>query len=68
MKNEVPGVSVPDEIVERMAKSPTGEAAIAEGVAIAREAFEAIKDLVQGVQISAPLGKVEMVAKVLGLE
>jgi len=68
MKNEVPGVSVPDEVVERMAKSPTGEAAIAEGVAIAREAFEAIKDLVQGVQISAPLGKVEMVAKVLGLE
>jgi len=67
MQKEVPGVSVPDEIVERMAKSPTGEAAIAEGVAIAREAFEAIKDLVQGVQISAPLGKVEMVAKVLGL-
>ncbi len=68
MQKEVPGVSVPEEIVERMAKSPTGEAAIAEGVAIARETYDAIKDMVQGVQISAPLGRVEMVAKVLGLE
>ncbi|HDM25017.1 MAG TPA: bifunctional homocysteine S-methyltransferase/methylenetetrahydrofolate reductase, partial [Thermoplasmatales archaeon] len=65
MKKEVPGVIVPDEIVKRMEKSPTGEAAIAEGIAIARETLEAVKDLVQGVQISAPLGKVEMVSKIL---
>lgn len=66
MKTEVPGVVVPDEIVERMAKSPSGEAAIAEGIAIARETLEAVKDLVQGVQISAPMGRVEMVNKILG--
>jgi len=64
--NTIPGVKVPKEVIERMERAPTGDAAISEGVAIAREALEAVKDLIQGAQISAPLGKVEVVAKVLG--
>ena len=36
MKNEL-RVSIPDEIIERMAKATTADAARAEGVAIARD-------------------------------
>src|SRR5467141_3705904 len=53
MKNEL-RVSVPDSIVERMAKAKTPEAAREEGVAIAREMLIAVRGMVQGAQISAP--------------
>ncbi len=56
MKNEL-RVSVPDAIMDRMARAASAEAARAEGVAIAREMIEAVKHVVQGVQISAPLGR-----------
>jgi homocysteine S-methyltransferase len=57
MNNEVPGVHVPDAILERMRRTDTKEAARAEGVAIAREAILAILPYVQGFQISAPFGR-----------
>ncbi len=66
MKNEVPGVYVPDSIVARMGKCDTKEAALEEGVAIARELLEKLKGAIQGVQISAPLGKVQYALNVLG--
>jgi len=53
MKNEL-RVSVPDSILERMARATTPEGARAEGVAIAREMLMAAKQMVQGAQISAP--------------
>ncbi len=56
MKNEL-RVSVPDEILNRMAKATTPELARAEGVAIAREMLQAVRHSVQGAQISAPLGR-----------
>ena len=56
MKNEL-RVSVPDEILNRMAKATTPELAREEGVAIAREMLRAVRDRVQGAQISAPLGR-----------
>jgi methionine synthase I (cobalamin-dependent)/5,10-methylenetetrahydrofolate reductase len=56
MKNEL-RVSVPDSILERMARTQTPEAARAEGVAIAREMLVAVRQTVQGAQISAPLGR-----------
>ena len=56
MKNEL-RVSVPDEILARMAKASTPEAAREEGVAIAREMLKAVRNRVQGAQISAPLGR-----------
>src|SRR5579884_883332 len=64
MKNEL-RVSVPDEIVNRMARAANAEAARAEGVAIAREMLLALRDLVQGTQISAPLGKYAAAVDVL---
>lgn len=56
MKNEL-RVSVPDEIVQRMAGAANPEAARAEGVAIAREMLSALRNVVQGAQISAPQGR-----------
>jgi homocysteine S-methyltransferase len=68
LANEVPGVSVPDEILQRMkvAQEKGKEAALAEGVAIARQMFERVKGMVQGVQVSAPFGKVEVALEVFG--
>jgi homocysteine S-methyltransferase len=69
MNNEVPGISVPQAIMDRMRKADTGERARAEGVRIAQETLLSIRNLVQGVQIAAPFGRYAMaveVAEVLG--
>ena len=64
MKNEL-RVSVPDEVLHRMAKAATPQAAREEGVAIAREMLAAVRDRVQGAQISAPLGRYASAVDVL---
>jgi methionine synthase I (cobalamin-dependent)/5,10-methylenetetrahydrofolate reductase len=65
MKNEL-RVSVPDAILERMARvAGHAEASRAEGVAIAREMLQAVRGLVQGAQISAPLGRYSLAVDVL---
>ena len=64
MKNEL-RVSIPDEIFARMAKATTADTARAEGVAIARDMLAAVKDMVQGAQISAPFGRYSCAVDVL---
>ncbi|MGD1216138.1 MAG: bifunctional homocysteine S-methyltransferase/methylenetetrahydrofolate reductase [Terriglobales bacterium] len=64
MKNEL-RVSVPDEILKRMTRATSPEAARAEGVAIAREMLAAVRDRVQGAQISAPQGRYASAVDVL---
>ncbi len=64
MKNEL-RVSVPDEILNRMTRVASPEAARAEGVAIAREMLRAVRDRVQGAQISAPQGRYAAAVDVL---
>jgi methionine synthase I (cobalamin-dependent)/5,10-methylenetetrahydrofolate reductase len=64
MKNEL-RVSVPDAILERMARAQTPVAARAEGVAIAREMLLAARQMVQGAQISAPQGRYSSAVDVL---
>jgi methionine synthase / methylenetetrahydrofolate reductase(NADPH) len=64
MKNEL-RVSIPDAIFQRMAAASNPEAARHEGVAIAREMLLALRDLVQGTQISAPFGKYHAAVDVL---
>jgi homocysteine S-methyltransferase len=68
LANEVPGVSVPDTVLARMrrAQERGKEAALAEGVAIAREMFQQVRGAVQGVQVSAPFGRVEVALDVFG--
>jgi len=65
MKTEVPGVSVPDRVVERMARSEDREIQRQTGIEIARESIAAIRSAVQGVQVSAPFGNVKHALKVL---
>ena len=68
LANEVPGISVPDEVLERMrrASAKGKEEGLAEGVAIAREMLAAVAERVQGVQVSAPLGRVPVALDVIG--
>ena len=67
LANEVPGVSVPAAVLERMrvASAAGREAGLAEGVRIAREMLAAVRGRVQGVQIAAPLGRVPVALEVL---
>lgn len=59
LANEVPGVVVPQSVLKRMERITDKEAAREEGLAIARETLIAVRDLVQGVQVSAPFGRVQ---------
>jgi methionine synthase I (cobalamin-dependent)/5,10-methylenetetrahydrofolate reductase len=68
MKNDL-RVSMPDEIMARMASAETPEAARVEGIRIAQEMLTAVQPMVQGVQVSAPFGRyalaIEIVRQVL---
>jgi homocysteine S-methyltransferase len=66
LANEVPGVVVPKSVLERMhAASAKGrEFALEEGIAIAREMFAEVRGAVQGLQVSAPFGKVAFALQV----
>jgi homocysteine S-methyltransferase len=67
LANEVPGVTIPEAILERMrAASQKGrDHAVAEGVAIAREIWDEVGPSLQGIQVSAPFGRVEVALQVL---
>jgi methionine synthase / methylenetetrahydrofolate reductase(NADPH) len=66
LANEVPGISVPDAVIARMrgAQARSQEHALHEGVAIARELFAAVREQVQGLQVSAPFGRVPFALQV----
>ena len=68
LANEVPGISVPEVVLDRMRKASAlgKEAALAEGVTIARELLAAVRGRVRGVQVSAPLGRVPVALEVIG--
>jgi homocysteine S-methyltransferase len=59
LANEVPGVVVPERVLERMSRVTDKDAAREEGLAIARETLLEVRNLVQGVQVSAPFGRVQ---------
>ena len=66
MNNEVPGCNVPENIMERMRKvEDSKEKSSEEGILIARETLQQMMDYIQGVQISAPFGRIQMVYDVL---
>jgi homocysteine S-methyltransferase len=65
MANEVPGVTVPEPLLERMRKTISSEAAAAEGVAIAQQIVTAVKSMAAGVQISSPSGRLDAALDVL---
>ena len=67
LANEVPGVQVPAAIINRMrtAQEHGSAAARDEGILIASEMVDAVKSLVQGVQVSAPAGRVDAALQTL---
>ncbi len=65
LKHEVPGVKVPDAIIERMSLARTKEEGVRTGIAIARETCAQISPHVCGFQVSAPFGRVEIALEVL---
>ena len=59
MRNEVPGVVVPDAIMERMAAVESREDQLAMGIQIARESVARVRDRIAGIQVSAPFGNID---------
>jgi len=59
MANEVPGVRVPDGLMERMRRADGQDAAAAEGIAIAREIAGVLRGAVQGIQVSTQTGNID---------
>jgi len=59
MANEVPGIRVPDELLDRMRRADGQAAASAEGIAIAREIARELRQSVQGVQVSTQSGDID---------
>jgi homocysteine S-methyltransferase len=64
MKNDL-RVSMPEEIMLRMAQADTPDTARQEGIQIAQEMLEVVRPLVQGVQVSAPFGRYNSAAEVI---
>src|ERR1041384_1084036 len=66
LHNEVPGVRVTPEIMERMrvASDKGKEFGREEGLKIARESLLEVRDEIQGVQVSAPFGNVKYALEV----
>jgi methionine synthase / methylenetetrahydrofolate reductase (NADH) len=60
-------VSMPDAILDRMLAAPNADAARAQGLAIAQEMLVAVRDMVQGVQVSAPQSRYASAIEVLGV-
>jgi len=66
MRNEVPGVTVPDAVMERMAAVESREDQLAGGIEIARESVQRVRDRVVGIQVSAPFGNIDVACAVIG--
>ena len=65
MNNEVPGVVIPNDIMDRMANAKDADATKV-GIDIAREMTEKLGTSVQGLQLSAPFGRVELALAIIG--
>ncbi len=57
MNNEVPGASVPDQVMKRMYATKSKEEARETGLEIARETIRELRSEIAGVQVSMPFGK-----------
>ena len=66
MANEVPGVVVPERLLERMSQAKTKEQGRILGIEIAQELVERIRPHVAGFAVSAPFGNVTTALAVLG--
>lgn len=65
LNNEVPGATVPEDVMARMRAASSKEDAIAVGTSVAKEMLRQLKPHSRGVQIAVPFGRVDMVLEVL---
>jgi len=67
LHNEVPGMQIPDEVLQKMRSAKTKDAQQKLGMAIAKDALEAAKsnDLIGGAYIFPPFGNYRAVAELL---
>ncbi len=64
MNNELPGVSVPDWIMKRMAETESGEDGMRTGVKIASEILNRVRPVIDGAQVSAPFNRYNLALQV----
>jgi homocysteine S-methyltransferase len=64
LHNEVPGIVIPEEVRERM-RGKEKEAGVKEGLAIAREFIDGVRDRVGGFYLIPPFGKYEIAAELI---
>jgi homocysteine S-methyltransferase len=60
LANEVPGTHVPGDVIERMRRASTPDAAAREGVAIAADTARALRARVHGVNVIPPPGRFDL--------
>ena len=65
MKNEMTGINVTDEIINRYSENATKEEGEKVGIQIAKEVIEMTKDFVDGYYFSFPFNRVYMLDKIL---
>ncbi len=65
LHNEVPGMQIPDNILNLMRKAGSGPEAVKTGIKIAKEALAEAKDMVEGVYIMPPFGRYELAMEIL---
>jgi homocysteine S-methyltransferase len=66
LHNEVPGITIPEEVRKRMEGKEKGEGAV-EGMRIAMELIEQVKGVVGGYYIIAPFGRHEVAVELAGV-
>ena len=59
MANEVPGVRVPESLMDRLRRADGHDAVAAEGIVIAREIAQRLRGIAQGVQVSTASGNID---------
>ena len=59
MANEVPGVRVPESLMDRLRRADGQDAVAAEGIVIAREIAQRLRGIVQGIQVSTASGNID---------
>ena len=65
LANEVPGVHVPEQLLNRMRQAEGEAAAAKEGVQIAREIAAGLRGMVQGAQVSTQAGNIDLALAVV---
>ena len=65
MQNEVPGVEIPDSVMQRMEAAGSREEQLQAGVEIAWESVQRVHDRIAGIQVSAPFGNINTALAVI---